>query len=241
MSRTRTLATAAASAAVAAALTIGVALPANAGQIPVPNPSPTIQHTPVIGGPVITTPITPYNPGPSIPLPPGYTLPTFSIPSCTNMVTDLSISATAARYPGFGPVATPAGAIAADAATLQNFVRADRGVTCAFGVGGVATVLVTETAISAADYKTLLGWYNANSNWSHAGGGPTIPGGATDTQYAVGAIGAGLGPRESATISPNGWWITVKDAGNVGALPYFEMDTVERFFELNPRLALITH
>ncbi len=53
--------------------------------------------------------------------------------------------------------------------------------------------------------------------------GRTIPGGTTDTQYSI-----GVNTHESATISPNGWWITVKDA-------------VEEFFLLNPRLALITH
>lgn len=217
MSITRTLAATAASAAIAAALLVGIALPANAGPI---NPGP----------------ISPINPGPSTPVPPGgFTLSYFSIGTCANMASPRSITATAVRYPGFGPVATPAGAIAADATTLQNIVRADHGVTCAYGVGGVATVLVTETKISASDYKILKWWYDTNSAWSHAGGGPTIPGGTLDTQYSVGSF-----PNESATISPNGWWITVKDVGHIGALPYFEMDAVEQFFVNNPRLALIT-
>jgi len=38
------------------------------------------------------------------------------------------------------------------------------------------------------------------------------------------------------TISPNGWWVTVRDVGLIGALPYFSTDAVVQFLALNPRL-----
>lgn len=234
MSIIRTLAATAASAAVAAALVVGLAAPAGANTLPLPNPVP-VNHNPSLGGPIVTTPIRPVQPTPSIPLPPGYQLPFFTIPGCAGMVTAHTISLTASRFPGFGPVATPVGAVAAYAPQLVNVVRADGGVTCAFGVGGVATVLVTETKISPADYATIKAWYDSRATSSHAGGSGSYLAGTLDTHYSVGSF-----PDEYATISPNGWWITVKDVAHIGALPYFQQDTVANFFQLNPRLALIT-
>lgn len=220
MSVTRTIAAAAASTVLAFALVAGGSLAAHAA--PPPTPTPII-------------------PGPSVPpLTPGAALSYFSIPSCANIVSSRAITATRAFLPAFAAVATPAGVYGADATELKAVIRSHSGaVTCSWGVKGMAQVIITETAITPAEYIALKKWYDTYSYWSGPGGGPTRGGGRLDTHYSVAAIPSGTGPREVATISPNGWWITVRDTG-VGALPYFQMDAVEQFFALNPRLALIT-
>ncbi|MDP3207572.1 MAG: hypothetical protein Q8M65_00345 [Rhodoglobus sp.] len=219
MKFTRTIAAAAASTALAAALIVGIALPAQAGPIPVP--------TPII-------------PGPSVPpLLPGATLRLFTLPSCANVVTASAITATRRFVPSFGPVATPAGTYGGQDVELTSVIRAHTATTCSWGTKGRAMVTITETAITPAEYTALKKWYDSHSTWSGPGGGPTRGGGTMDTHYAVGTIPSGTGPMEVATISPNGWWITVHDTG-IGALPYFQMNAVEQFFALNPRLGWVT-
>ncbi len=218
MSVTRTIAAAAASTVLAFALLAGTGLSAQAA--PPPPPTPII-------------------PGPSVPpVTPGTSLSLFSLPSCTNVVTARAITATRAFLPAFGPVATPAGVYGAEATELKAVIRAHTATTCSWGVKGRALVTITVTAITPAEYTALKKWYNAFSTSSRPGGGPVFGGGTVDTHYFVGTIPSG-GPREVATISPNGWWITVRDS-SVGALPYFQMDAVYQFFALNPRLGLVT-
>jgi glycerol kinase len=223
MSTNRSLAAAAASTLLAAALLLGAGLPAQAAPLPSPTPTPT-----------------PFVPGPGSPRPTPVG-PLFTIPSCANMVT-AAITATRFRYPAFGSVANVPGLLGAQNATLVAVINAHPGArTCSYGTG-TAQVIVTETAITPAEYKILLTWYLRNSTSARAGGGPTWGGGTRDTHFFVGSVATPDGPSHSevASISPNGWWITVRDAAGLGVQPYFEMDAVAQFFALNPRLALVT-
>ncbi len=217
MSTNRSLAAAAASTILAAALLLGAGLPAQAAPLPSPTPTPAV-------------------PGPSAPRPTPVG-PLFTIPSCADML-DRAIPATQDRYPGFGPVANVAGSYGAQNSTLVSVITAIPGArTCSFGTGS-AQVIVTEAPITAAQYKIIKYWYDGNSSFARAGGGPTWGGTVRDTHYIVGSVvtPTGSGPSEVATISPTGWWITVRDAGRIGALPYFQKDAVAKFFALNPRL-----
>ena len=219
MSIIRTVASGVMSVALTAALVTGLALPAQAGPIPAP---------------------TPIAPGPSTPaLPPGFALPLFSVFTCAQYPLDRAVTATRVRYPGFISMATPVGVYGSNEPTVVSVIRAHTATTCSWGFKSSARVTLTVTAITPAEYKVLKAWYDRNSTWSGPGGGPTRAGSRLDTHYSVGSIALGAGPRESATISPNGWLVTVRDAG-IGALPYFQMDAVERFLALNPRLALIS-
>ncbi len=218
MNITRAIASAAVSTALAAALVAGIAFPAQAGPIPTP---------------------TPIAPGPSTPpLPPGFTMPLFRVLDCARIVPASTITATRPYAPGIAAMATPVGVYGAQAAELVSVIRSHTASTCSWGTAGRVQVTVTETAITAAEYTALKKWYDSHSTFPAPGGGPTLGGGRTATHYAVGTIPSG-GPREYATISPTGWWITVHDFG-IGALPYFEKDVVAQFFALNPRLALVT-
>jgi hypothetical protein len=178
-------------------------------------------------------PVTPIVPGPSVPpLPPGVAprIPSH-FPSCATIVFAHTITATQANYPTFGPISTPAGAYGAADPTLQSIIDSRRSITCSFAADK-SRVYVTETAITAADYKVLTGWYAANASSSAPGGGPTRPGDSNDTHYAVGDL-ISSPVAEFATVSPDGWWITVQQQG-IAVLPYLEFDAVERFLIVNP-------
>jgi hypothetical protein len=221
MSLNRSIVAGAVSVSLAIALATGLALSAQAAPVPSPIPAPI-------------------TPGPSVsPLPPGFELPLFSVPGCASFPMTRAVTATRVRVPGFVSVATPAGVYGSDAATVVSVIRSHTATTCSWGLKSSPLVTMTVTAITPAEYKLLKGWYGTHSTWSGPGGGPTRAGSRLDTYYSVGTIAGGTGPREVAALSPNGWLVTVHDAG-IGALPYFQMDVVERFFELNPRLALVS-
>jgi hypothetical protein len=178
-------------------------------------------------------PVTPIVPGPSVPpLPPGVAprIPSH-FPSCATIVFARTITATQAVYPSFGPIATPPGAMGAADPVLQDIITSRRSITCSFAADK-SRVYVTETVITAADYKVLTGWYAANASSSVPGGGPTRPGDSSDTFYAVGDLITSP-IAEYATVSPDGWWITVQQQG-IAVTPYLEFDAVERFLEVNP-------
>ncbi len=224
MRTSRSLAAAAASTVLAAALLVGAALPTQA--------APPPPWTPVIPGPTFPPRI------PGFPLPgPTLRIPLVTIPTCSNMIPATAIRATAVRYPGFGAVPNVAGLHGAQASTLTNVIRARTdAVTCSYGTSGTARVVVTETRITTAQYKIIKSWYDRNRVSATVGGGPIWAGGPTTIHYFVGTSGPSGGATEVASISPNGWWVTVRDVGLIGALPYFQMDAVEQFLALNPLL-----
>lgn len=208
-----------AAAAASTLLSIGLVLGAGVSARAAPPPTPY---------PVIPTP------GAPTPIP---TVPVFSVPSCATMIPAGTITATRAIVPGFGAVANLPGMYGAQATTLTNVIAAHPdAVTCSFGVGGSRQVVVTETRITAAEYKILSYWYSRNSVYSTPGGGPIWPGSAVVTHSFVGTGGPGGAATEVAALSRDGWWITVRDVARIGALPYFEMDAVGQFLALNPRL-----
>ena len=216
MRTSRSLAAAAASTLLAIGLVLGTGVSAQAA----PPPSPY----PVIPTPGVPTPI------PTVAL--------FSIPSCSTMIPARTITATRAIVPGFGAVANLPALYGAQATTLTNVITAHPdAVTCSFGVGGSRQVVVTETRITAAEYKIIKYWYDRNDVYTTPGGGPIWPGSPVVTHYFVGTGGPGGAPTEVAAISRDGWWITVRDVARIGVLPYFEMDSVGQFLALNPRLA----
>lgn len=201
--------------ALAVTLLVGVATPAQAAQAGPP-------------------PINPITPGPSTPpIPPGTTIDlSVQFPPCTSVLMPNTIPATQVRFPDFGLYGyTPSGYYGAWDFTLTQVIRTHRSQTCAFGAKGVS-VFVTETAINASDYAVLNSWYRAHSSSILTGGGPTNPGTTADTIFFVGTPVEG-GINEHAILSPDGWWITVRDYhGDV--LPYLAWDATERFLQYNP-------
>jgi hypothetical protein len=211
MTNLRTLAATAAAFAVAVTLLAGAPAQASTtGFPPPPIPSPS-------GGS----------------LPPGTVIrPVVQLPTCSGILMPGTLPAMRTNHPGFALTTNRAGFYGAGATPLVNIITADRSVTCTYGYGGAARLAITEVAISTADYNTLYAWYKANSSYHVQGGGPVIPGTSSDIMWWVGTFASGS-TGEVATISPDGWWITVRDLGS-DSLPYVQMDTVERFMELNP-------
>lgn len=213
MTNLRTLTATAAAFAVAVTLLAGAPAQASTtGFPPIPSPFPSPS-------------------GPS--LPPGTVIrPAVVLPACSGILLPGTLPAMRAAHPGFNLTTNRAGFYGAAATPLVNIITANRSVTCTYGYGGAARLAITEVAITTANYNTLYAWYKANSSYHMQGGGPVIPGTSSDHMWWVGTFAPGS-TGEVATISPDGWWITVRDLGS-DSLPYVEMDAVERFFELNP-------
>jgi len=75
------------------------------------------------------------------------------------MILARTLTATAVRYPGFGAVPNVAGLYGAQASTLTSVITAHTdAVTCSYDTSGIARVVVTETRITAAEFKIIKTW-----------------------------------------------------------------------------------
>ena len=115
--------------------------------------------------------------------------------------------------------------------TLTSIIAANPDLTCTFTNGSTRSV-VSEVQITKAQFTQLRAYYLANGYTVRPGGGPTTPASPTDLVFWKAFGKKSTSPAELVFLSPEGWWITMRDNG-AGLTGSFTYEVVDRFLELN--------